>query len=377
MSEIYPAAGEQTLPFLRSGLQPAEMEARLGRAFALSDRAVAEGVAPGAALAVGTQDQVVFHCSGSTTKLDQGGAVEIDTLYDMASISKLFTSFMALKLLEQGAFRLDDPVSLFIAEFQRPDKRMIRMRHLLTHTSGLLPHDNFFLTCGSQQEMLNAIAVSPLQTAPGDQVAYSCLGYIALGNALQRIAGQTLPEFLERELFQPLGLQETGYNPQVSKNRIAPTEYCSWQKGKLCWGEVHDENARCQGGVSGNAGIFSSARDMASFAQMWMGEGSFRNKRLLSPNTVRTSILNYTAAIGEEYRGLGWLLKAPTYSFMGDLASPASFGHTGFTGTSIVLNPRSGLFVIWLTNRVHPSRREDRHIRYRALIHNAVFAALS
>lgn len=377
MPEIYPAAGEQPLPFLRSGLLPAEMEARLGRAFALSDRAIAEGVAPGAVLAVGTQDQVVFHCSGSTTTLAQGAAVEIDTLYDMASISKLFTTFIALKLLEQGAFRLDDPVSLFLAEYQRPDKQMIRMRHLLTHTSGLLPHDNFFLTCSSQQEMLNAIAASPLQTAPGSQVAYSCLGYITLGNALQRISGQTLPEFLERELFLPLGLQETGYNPQVNKNRIAPTEYCSWQKGKLCWGEVHDENARCQGGVSGNAGIFSSARDMASFAQMWIGEGSYHNKRLLSPSTVRTSILNYTAAIGEEYRGLGWLLKAPTNSFMGDLASPASFGHTGFTGTSIVLNPRSGLFVIWLTNRVHPSRREDRHIRYRALIHNAVFAALS
>lgn len=364
------------IEFQKNLLSTMELEDRLTQAFQVADRAIDEGAAPGGVLAVGNQNQVVFHAKGVTTDLDGGSPVDRETIYDLASLTKLFTSYMALQLLEKGAYRLDDPVSRFLPLYMRPDKSEIRMRHLMTHTSGLKPHDEFFQICHNPQEMLEAIVESPMQSLPGEQVAYSCLGYISLAQALEQIAGQSLPDYLKENLFQPLELAESGFTPHFPKKRIAPTEQSDWDN-QLCWGVVHDENARCQGGISGNAGMFSNAKELARFAQLWLGQGDYKGCHLLSPATVQLSIQNYTNRISSEYRGLGWNLKAPALSFMGDYAAETSFGHTGFTGTSLVMNPELGIFVVWLTNRVHPTRKEERILRYRALVHNAIFAALS
>ena len=362
--------------FQKNVMSNMEFEERLQPAFAVAERAIGEGAAPGGILAVGNINQVVFHATGVTTPLSGGSEVDRDTLYDLASLTKLFTTFMALHLLERGEYRLDDPVSRYLPLFQRPDKQEIRLRHLLTHTSGLKPHDEFFRICHNPAEMLEVIADSPMQSTPGEQVAYSCLGYISLAQALEVISDERLSDYLKQHLWTPLDMSDSMFNPHFGKSRIAPTEQSDWDN-QLCWGVVHDENARCQGGISGNAGIFSTARDLVRFAQMWLGCGELKGQRLLSPLTVHTSIQNYTKAVSKEYRGLGWNLKAPGLSFMGDLAQEGCFGHTGFTGTSLIINPEMGVFVIWLTNRVHPTRKEERLLRYRALVHNAVFAALS
>ena len=364
------------IDFQRNTQSSMELESRLAQAFQIVDRAIDEGAAPGGILAVGNQSQVVYHAHGVTTALAGGAPVDHETLYDLASITKLFTTYMALHLLEKGEYRLDDPVSRFLPSYLREDKASITMRQLMTHTSGLKPHDEFFRSCHNPQEMLSAIVDSPLQSLPGEKVAYSCLGYISLGQALEKIAGQSLPDYLKTNLFQPLEMQESGFNPHFPRKNIAPTEQSDWDH-QLCWGVVHDENARCQGGVSGNAGMFSNAKDLTHFAQMWLGQGEYKEHSLLSPATVQLSIQNYTKSFSAEYRGLGWLLKAPLLSFMGDLTAETSFGHTGFTGTSLIINPELGIFAIWLSNRVHPTRKEERLLRYRALVHNAVFAALT
>jgi len=364
------------IDFQRNALSNMELEVCLQKAFQIADRAVDEGATPGGVLAVGNQSQVIYHGYGVTTPLEGGAPVDRETLYDLASLTKLFTTFMALHLLEKGEYRLDDPVSRFLPAYQLEDKAAITMRQLMTHTSGLKPHDEFFRICHNPREMLEAIVGSPMQSLPGEKVAYSCLGYISLAQALEKIAGQSLPDYLRTNLFEPLEMQDSGFTPPFERKRIAPTEQSDWDN-QLCWGVVHDENARCQGGISGNAGMFSNAKDLTRFAQMWLGQGDYKSTHLLSPATVQLSIQNYTKSFSAEYRGLGWLLKAPLLSFMGDLTAETSFGHTGFTGTSLVINPELGIFVIWLTNRVHPTRKEERLLRYRALVHNAVFAALT
>lgn len=363
------------LKFTQNDLSALELEQHMQPAFRLQENLVKEGLMPGGVLAVGNLNHWVWQSAGKTGYMEGAVGVNQDTLYDMASLTKLFTTFMALSLLEKGKYRLHDPVSLFLPEFEREDKKDITMFQLLTHTSGISPHEEFFRFCKNPQDMLKAIAELPLLYQPATVTAYSCLGFITLAQALEKIAQTGTPDYLRQNLFSPLGMEDSCFNPSYPKNRIAATEESSWD-GKLCWGEVHDENARCQGGVSGNAGLFSTAKDLVKYAQMWLGMGSFKGQKILSPLTVQNSIINRTAALGGENRGLGWQLKSSQISFMGDLTHQSSFGHTGFTGTSILINPELGLFVIWLTNRVHPSRKEERIIRQRSLMHNLIFASL-
>ena len=344
----------------------------------LIERALSEGVSPGAVLSVGNSERIMTRTYGVTTTLEGGAPVNEATIYDIASLSKLFTATAALILLERGELRLDDQVGRFLPSFAGSDKSELRLRHLLTHTSGLPAHNPYYQFAKGQFEMLEAIAQTPLQYKTGTQVVYSCVGFITLANVVEKVAGQSLDSFLNDNLFSPLGMHTTCYGPvKQPRERIAPTEECSWRGGRMVWGEVHDENAFAQGGVSGNAGLFSTGPDLARFAQMMLRQGvSETGRRILSPATIRSATRNYTPGLAEN-RALGWQMRSNEYPWCGDLASAYSYGHTGFTGTSLWVNPDDDLFVVFLTNRVHPTRTNAQHIRYRPLIHNLLIANLA
>ena len=344
----------------------------------LLNKAVLDGVFPGVATAVGSTTGVRHFAAGSTAPLPESSTVDSDTLYDVASLTKPFTAVAAMILMERGFWPLDDPVSLFAPEFDVDDKREITLRHLLTHSSGLSAHEPLYLACHSTPEMLATIAATPLKHGIGERVVYSCLGFIVLGHLISRAYGEPLSDVLRREIFAPLGMHNTffpGIAPEVDKHRTAPTESCRW-RNKLMWGEVHDENAYAQAGISGNAGLFSTARDIACFASMLLNRGTLNGRAILSPASTEMMEADHTTGLNES-RGLGWQKKTSRLSWFGDLAANNSYGHTGFTGTSLWLSPDQDLFTVILSNRVYPSRDNNQHIRFRALFNNAAVAARS
>lgn len=299
--------------------------------------------------------------------------MELDTVFDIASLTKVVATLPAiLKLLEEGSLRLDDRVSFFLPEFKKNGKEEIRIRHLLTHTSGL-PASFFDHTESSAEQILERIYNQELVSPVGKKVIYSDLGLITLYKLTETITGQVFTEYLKKELFEPLEMKDTMFNPIFFKNRYAATEF-SDKLNAYKLGIVHDENTENMGGISGHAGLFSTVEDLAKFTSMIENNGVYQSKRILSSSTVEISRKNFTPFDGE-FRGLGWILKSPTYSSCGDLFSSASYGHTGFTGTSIWFDPEIKLHVILLTNRVHFGR-QDHIIRLRPRLHNIIRANL-
>ena len=292
---------------------------------------------------------------------DQQVATRPDTIFDLASISKLFTTVVALQLVEQGRVDLDAPVAQYVPESAANGKEAIPVRMLLTHTSGLPAFLPLWSTYPTPAERLNAALTARLMTGaiPGNQYVYSDLGLIALATVLERVTGQPLDRLVAERVTGPLGMTDTGYNPDPAlRHRIAATEDETYAGRGMVWGEVHDENAWSLGGVAGHAGLFSTAGDLAVLCQMLLNGGEYGGVRILREDTVRTMLVNYNAHLenryGESDRGLGFELHKHWY--MGPLSSPVTFGHTGFTGTSIVVDPLSHSFVILLSNRVHPDR---------------------
>lgn len=320
-----------------------------------------QGAYPSAAVAVGI---------GSQTFLTQTyGACCDSTLFDMASLSKILgPTMIALRFLEEGRFRLYDTVADFFP--QAPiDKKDITILQLMTHTSGIPAH--FFLSDHTDDpaNAADVILNHPLAQAPGNDPIYSCMGYILLGKILEHISGMPLDQLAQTYVFDPLGMTRTGYHPAGD---CAPTEMDP-ETGKLLQGVVHDENARFLKGISANAGVFSNLDDMITFVKMLSlgGEG------YLSPATLDAALRNYTPNSKGEFRGLGFNLAGSPKSFLGDLMSPRAYGHTGFTGTSIAIDPATGLWVVFLTNRVCPTRNNLKQARIRALVHNAAAAEAS
>ena len=245
------------------------------------------------------------------------------------------------------------------------------MLHFIKHTSGMPAH--FYLSEESDctGNANRAIRAHPLEHAPGALPVYSCMGYILLGRILEQIGGQSIDRLAQEYVFEPLGLTHTTYRPAGD---VAPTERDP-ATGELLRGAVHDENARFLGGLSGNAGIFSDLCDMTRFVQMLALGGKLPDgTQFLSPATLRAALVNRTPGAGHEFRGLGFNLAGSPSNFLGDLMSPRAYGHTGFTGTSIAVDPDTGLFVVLLTNRVCPTRENGKLIRMRSLIHNAAAA---
>lgn len=295
---------------------------------------------------------------------------DTDTLFDMASLSKvLSTSIIALRFVEEGVITLQDTLPRFFDDVHE-DKRDISIFRLMTHTSGIPAHFHLSQTAGAPENAARTILEYPLSRPIGSNVEYSCMGYILLGKILEKLSGKPLDELAREYVFEPLGMTRTGYNPiSRGESNIAATEY-SGELGKYCFGVVHDENARFLGGVSANAGVFSCADDLVKFASMLsrLLRGDDKNA-VISYATFKRAIFDYTPGMNDE-RGLGFQLKSEGMSAMGDLYSPGSFGHNGFTGTSLYIDRDSGLYTILLTNRVHYTRQSDGLFRFRRVLHN-------
>jgi CubicO group peptidase (beta-lactamase class C family) len=284
----------------------------------------------------------------------------VGTLYDLASISKLFTTIVVLQQAEAGRVELDAPVARHVPEFAAGGKAAVTVRHLLAHTSGLPAFLPLHSTYPTPETRLAAALGAPVTagSAPGRQYVYSDLGLIALGVLIERVTGTGLAEAVRDGVTGPLSMRDTGYRPGADRRRIAATEYQPYAGRGMVWGEVHDENAWSLGGVAGHAGVFSTVDDLAVLCQALLNGGAYRGRRILSAEMVRLALVNQNAALGDRFpdsdRGLGFELAKHLY--MDAMASPVTFGHTGFTGTSVVIDPLAQSFLVLLSNRVHPDR---------------------
>lgn len=291
----------------------------------------------------------------SYTEMENPVAMQKNTIFDVASISKIFTTVAAMKLYEKGAIQLDAPVAKYIPEFAANGKEAVTIRQLMTHTSGFTAWIPLHSQGETREDRLQLVYAQPLKAQPGSSYTYSDLNMITLGAVVENLSGKRLDQFVKDEITQPLGMKDTMYNPPASlKNRIAATEFQPEIGRGLVWGEVHDENAWSLDGVAGHAGVFSTAKDLGIFAHMILNEGRYGGKRILKPKTVQLLSENQIPEFVGDDHGVGWELNQGWY--MDALSDPSSAGHTGFTGTSIVINPKNKTIAILLTNRVHPTR---------------------
>ncbi|WP_010651330.1 serine hydrolase domain-containing protein [Oceanobacillus massiliensis] len=325
---------------------------------------IESGLTPGAVTLVSRSGSIVqtgayghsyLYADDQFQLVDDPVEMTEDTLFDLASISKIFTTTAAMILYEQGLFELDDPVAEHIPEFAAGGKGNVTIRQLMTHISGLPASAPVDEQEGDREDRLQYVLEYPLANEPGEVYTYSDLGMITLGVLVERLSGMRLDEFVEKEITRPLGMRDTMYNPPASLNdRIAATEFQPWTGREIILGTVHDEKAYYLDGVAGHAGVFSTAKDLAILAQMYLNEGRYKGKQIIEPETVEMLTTNQIPGFVDNDHGLGWEMNQMWY--MEGLTETNSLGHTGYTGTSIVINPDNETIAILLTNRVHPSR---------------------
>ncbi len=349
-------------------------------------KAIREGELPGAVVVVGRDQAIVYQKAFGRRNIYQGAdeKMTLETIFDMASVSKSVSTASAVwKLVEDGKLRLWDRVRNYIPEFtgyqdsSSHEEFAPQIIHLLTHSSGLIP----YLNAKSLQErhpvmnldtLIAEIARSPKRSRPGSEFVYSCLGYITLGYIVQKVSGQDLNQFNQDHLFKPLQMAHSGYNPpQQFQAMIAPTEAID---GHLLRGVVHDPLARLIGGVSGNAGLFSTAQDLSVFVMMLLNHGEYRGTRVFSPMTVQRMTQLYLP-LPHLGRTPGWDTGTDYSSPRGDIFGYQSFGHTGYTGTSLWIDPESKVFVLLLSNRVHPEDKGSL-VALRGILGNIVASSI-
>jgi CubicO group peptidase (beta-lactamase class C family) len=343
-------------------------------------RAIQRGVQPGGVVVVRHRGVQIMHAAfglgskfaSKTTRVAAPIDATTDTLYDLASLTKLFTTTAVMRLVEQGRLSLDEPVARSLPEFAANGKASITLRHLLTHTAGLPDHQALWqLESTPEARLARVLRVAPLNP-PGAVFRYSDLGLIALGHLVEQVAGTSLDHVIQDMVTAPLKLESVIFRPpEQFKRRVAPTEDESNVGRGMVWGEVHDENAWSLGGIAGHAGLFATAADVARFGQAYLDGGVAGDVRILRAGTVAEMTRNQIG--GLDWRGLGWELNADYY--MGHLASPQTYGHTGFTGTSLVVDPRRELVVVLLANRVHPTRDGPSQNPLRQALADAAMAA--
>ena len=351
------------------------------RCIDLLSEGIRHGAIPSAAVAVGRGRQVYLTTVlGYKTTQPTPEPADLHTLYDLASLTKLVaTTMVALRMLDEGKLLLTHTLSRYFSEdelSQAADgRRDVTVFQLMTHTSGLTPHMPLWKMTSRPDEAPAAILASPPVCQPGTQVYYSCMGYILLGKILERIGEKPLDVLARKMVFEPLGMAETGYLPTT--DNVATTEY-STMRNAYIKGEVHDENAHYLEGISGNAGVFSSLGDMTTFAMMLSEHGRTPTGRFLSDRTFGLAIQNFTPGLSES-RGLGFQLKppVPALSAMGDLMTEGSYGHTGFTGTSLYVDAKDGLWGVLLTNAVHFGRDKTAFLDIRRRFYNAMVGDFS
>jgi beta-glucosidase-like glycosyl hydrolase/CubicO group peptidase (beta-lactamase class C family) len=347
-------------------------------AYTVLQRAISDSVFPGAQVAVVNDGTLIASRGfGRQTYDEDSPKVDTQTIYDLASVTKVAaTTVCAMRLWEQSKLLLDIPVSAYLPKFKGADKDSITLRHLLTHSSGVHWWADLWTQASNPEEALDYIYQLPLDYAPGDSMIYSDLGLILVGKILETVTGETIAELSQNLVFEPMGMQNTGFNPEkILLNRIAPTEIGGNLNRGLIHGDVHDENAHFFNGVSTHAGLFSNAEDLAALAQMLLNGGIYRHHRFLSPQTVEYWTARQRMP-ESSIRALGWVTPADEGSSSGDYFASGSFGHTGFTGTSIWIDPHRQIAIILLTNRVHPTRERGGMHQVRRDFHNAAMAAL-
>jgi CubicO group peptidase (beta-lactamase class C family) len=349
----------------------------LAEAEAVLERGVADGAFPGAVLAVGGAGLPdVVAARGRLTYGIDSPAVGRATIYDLASLTKVVvTTTTAMMLVDDGVLDLDQAVSAWLPPFRGDGKERVTFSQLLSHSGGLAWWAPLFRELVGQDAFVARISEMPLDYEPGIRCVYSDFGFILLGAALERVAGEDLETLARRRIFAPLGMSDSVYRPPLAlRPRIAPTERCAW-RGRLIHGEVHDENAFAMGGLASHAGLFSAAPDLARFAHLLLDGGRFGGGQLIRAETIR----RFTRAVSVPgtTRALGWDTPSPTgYSTAGSLISRSAFGHVGFTGTSLWVDPDRSLFVILLSNRIHPSRDNEGIRAVRPQVADAVVRAL-
>lgn len=339
------------------------------------DRAISDSAFPGAIAVVGMREgPTVSYAAGRIDWPPDAPPPDERTLWDLASLTKVVGMTTAMmQLVEQDRVDLDAPVSRYVPEFNGEGKDRVTVRHLLTHSSGLPSWRPLYKEALTPDTALAIVYATPLDTVPGARMVYSDLGAILAGKIVERVSGESLDVYLARHVTGPLGMTSTIYRPDASlRTRVAPTEFDPWRQ-RQARGEVHDENAYMLGGVSGHAGLFSTAADLARFARMMLNGGILDGVRVLRSQTIA----QFTAIQdpGLSHRALGWETPSGRNS-AGARMSARAFGHTGFTGTSLWMDPEHGTFVLLLTNRVNPSRQNTRISRVRIALADAVMAAL-
>ncbi len=341
----------------------------------LINDAISRKVFPGAQLLVAKNGKVILNkCYGRFTYSPESPKVTKNTLYDLASLTKPIATTTALMLLyDQGKISLNDYVVKYLPEFDNNGKDKITIEQLLLHTSGLRAGRKFYKKYKTKDAVVKAIMNETLINEPGEKFVYSDLGMIVLQQVIEKITRVTLDKFIYDNVFSKLNLSHICFNPQDSlKKFCAPTEVDNYWRMQTVQGTVHDETAALLGGVSGNAGLFSNASDIAVFVQMLLDGGIYKGKRILNKKTIELFTTRK-----ENNRAYGWDMKSPKgYTSAGKLFSLDSFGHTGFTGTSIWVDRPRKLFVIFLTNRVYPTRKNREHIKFRPILHNSIIKAI-
>ena len=377
-------------------------------------------VFPAAVLLVARRGVVILHRAyGHLDPETRQRPARTDSLFDLASVTKLFTATAFMTLVEAGRVALDTPVAGVLTELtglrpigptedplaktmvpvdpafagQKVDVRQVTFWHLLTHTSGLAAWRSLYRENGEQgdgvplphqvsaekraQRIAAIHGLYGFAYPPGARMVYSDLGIILLGEAVARLAGTSLEAYVRRAVLEPLGLAHTTCNPLangIPSKQIVPTEFCAWRQ-RRCIGEVHDENAASLGGVAGHAGLFSTAREVAVLGQMYLSGGCYGSARILLPETV-AEMTRVQVNFEDNPRGLGWLQRSQGRSSSGRLFGPRSYGHTGFTGTSLWVDPDRALVVALLTNRVYYGRDPAAIVDFRPRLHDAVVEAI-
>jgi uncharacterized protein YbbC (DUF1343 family)/CubicO group peptidase (beta-lactamase class C family) len=342
---------------------------RLSRIDEVVEVAIADRKLPGAVVLVGRGDAVLYEKAyGRRAERPAVEPMTLDTMFDAASLTKsVATTTSVMKLVEDGRLRLNDRVALYVPGFERYGKRDITIRHLLTHNSGLRPDlDLADEWVGYETAIARAVEEVPV-AAPGERFIYSDINFFLLGEIVRRASGMGLDKFATRHVFAPLRMNETTFLPPASwRPRIAPTQACTpygWPcegpNMTMLRGVVHDPTARRMGGVAGHAGVFTTAHDLSRFARMLLNGGTLDGARVLTPLTVRTMTAPQTSPELANVRALGWDIDSTFSSNRGELLPFGSFGHTGFTGTSLWVDPATNLYIVFLSSRLHPEGKGD------------------
>jgi uncharacterized protein YbbC (DUF1343 family)/CubicO group peptidase (beta-lactamase class C family) len=349
---------------------------RLAQMDAIINAEIAQHHLPGAVVLVGRKGRIVWQKSyGSRAVEPAREAMTVDTIFDLASLTKVVATATSIMILvERGKLRLADPVSLYIPELKGEGRENITIEQLLTHRSGYAPDFDLRERWTGYDEAINRLIKEPLRNPPGTRFTYSDIGFIALGEVVKRVSGIPLDEFAKQNIFQPLGMRDTAFRPRVAlRARIAPTEKRRGQLSYLgdsatniggegeVWlrGQVHDPTSYRMNGVAGHAGLFSTAKDLAIYCQMILNGGEYGGVRVLSALSVAEMTRPRLVSNTGNTRGLGWDINTSYSTNRGELFPLGSFGHTGFTGTSLWIDPSSQMFVVFLSNRVHPDGKGD------------------